>query len=92
VLDNITDEIENLFDPKRVSDFSYHYVSTLNDEYTKRRGNWYTSDMMKCDMRIPIKPEITQWQKHHNMMEILDYAARESKILFTSISGVFILV
>jgi hypothetical protein len=48
--------------------------------------------LMRCDMRIPVKPEITQWQKHHNMMEILDYAARESKILFTSISGVFILV
>jgi len=45
VLDNITDEIENLFDPKRVSDFSYQYVSTLNDEYTKRRGNWYISDI-----------------------------------------------
>ena len=48
--------------------------------------------LMRCDMRIPVKPEITQWQKHHNMMEILDYAARESKILFTSISEVFILV
>ena len=36
--------------------------------------------LMRCDMRIPVKPEITQWQKHHNMMEIIDHAAREFTI------------
>jgi hypothetical protein len=77
VLGNITDEIENLFDPKRVSDSSYQYISTIDEEYTKRRRQWYTSDMRRCDMRIPVKPEITPWQKHHNMMEIIDHAARE---------------
>ena len=29
LLSNITDELEHLFDAKRVSDFSYQYVSTL---------------------------------------------------------------
>ena len=77
VLGNITDEVENLFDPKRVSNSSYQYVSTLDEKYTKRRGNWYTSDMMKCDMRIPIKPSINPGIQHQNMMEIIDHAARE---------------
>jgi len=77
LLSNITEELQNLFDPERTPDFHYQYVSTLDDEYTKRRVHCYTSDMMKCDMRIPVKPGITPWQKHHNMMEIIDHAARE---------------
>jgi hypothetical protein len=80
VLGNITDEVENLFDPKRVSDSSYQYVSTLDEKYTKRRGNWYTSDMMKCDMRIPVKPAINPWIQEQNMLEIVDNAARELTI------------
>jgi hypothetical protein len=77
VLGNITDEVENLFDPKSVSDSSYQYVSTLDEKYRKRRENWYSSDMMKCDMRIPVKPVINPWVKDHNMLEMVDYAARE---------------
>ena len=77
VLDNITDEIENLFNPERVSDSSYQYVSTLYEKYKKRRRNLYSSDMMKCDMRIPVKPDITPRIQHHNMMEIIDDAAKE---------------
>ncbi|MGP8190348.1 MAG: hypothetical protein ACLQG5_10585 [Methanobacterium sp.] len=77
LLTNITEELEHLFDSKRLSDFSFHYVSTLDEEYTKRRENWYTSDMMKCDMRIPVKPSITPWIQHQNMMEIIDQSAKE---------------
>ena len=80
LLSNITEELQNLFDPEKTPDFNYQYVSTLDEEYTKRRGHRYTSDMMKIDMRIPVKPEITQWQKHQNMMEIIDHAAREFTI------------
>ena len=77
LLTNITDELEHLFNAKRVSDSSYQYVSTLDEEYTKRRRQWYTSDMMKCDMRIPVKPSINPWIQHQNMMEIIDHATGE---------------
>jgi hypothetical protein len=77
LLINITEELHHLFDPERTPDFSYQYVSTLDEEYTKRRGNWYTSDMMKCDMRIHLKPAINPWVKEQNMMEIVDHAVRE---------------
>jgi hypothetical protein len=77
VLNNITDELEHLFDQNRVSDSPYQYISTMDDKYTKRRGNWYTSDMMKCDMRIPVKPAINPGIQEQNMMEIVDHAARE---------------
>jgi len=61
VLNNITEEFEQLFDPNKISDFSYQYVSTLDEKYKKQRGNCYTSDMRRCDIKIHVKPEITSW-------------------------------
>ena len=77
VLNNITEELEQLFDPNKTSDFSYHYVSTLNEEYKKWRGTGYTSDMRRCDIKISVKPEITPRLKYQNMMEIVDQVARD---------------
>lgn len=37
VLNNITEEFEQLFDPNKISDFSYQYVSTLDEKYKKQR-------------------------------------------------------
>jgi hypothetical protein len=34
-------------------------------------------DMMRCDIRIPVKPSITPWIQHQNMMEIIDQSAKE---------------
>jgi hypothetical protein len=76
VIDNITEELEYLFDPNKISDLSYHYISTLDEEYKKQRGSCYTSDMRRCDIKIHVKPEITPWRKYQNMMEIVDQVSR----------------
>jgi hypothetical protein len=73
VLNNITEELEHLFDSEKVSDFSYHYVSTLDDKYKKQRSS-YTSDMRRCDMRIPV---INAEMKYKHIMEIVDEANRD---------------
>jgi hypothetical protein len=72
VLNIITDELEHVFDLERVSDFSYHYISALDEKYKKRRLNGYTSDMRRCDIQIPVKPEITHLLKERNMMDIVN--------------------
>lgn len=77
VLNNITEEFEQLFDPNKISDFSYQYVSTLDEKYKKQRGNCYTSDMRRCDIKIHVKPEITSWLKYQNMIEIVDQVAQD---------------
>lgn len=72
VLNNIIEELENLFDSKKTPNSSYFYLSTLDEKYKKRRSP-YTSDMRRVDMRIAaITPEI----KYKNMMEIIDEANR----------------
>jgi hypothetical protein len=73
VLGNITEELENLFDSKIASDLSYHYISTL-DEKHKKRSFVYTSDMRRCDMRVPV---ITPSLKYQNLMEVVRYAENE---------------
>ncbi|WP_052374127.1 hypothetical protein [Methanobacterium sp. SMA-27] len=75
VLNNITEELEHLFDPNRVTDYSYHYISTLDEKYKKQIGNSYTSDMRRCDIKILVKPKITPRLKYHNMMEIVNQVA-----------------
>jgi hypothetical protein len=77
VLNKITEELECLFDSNKTSDFSYHYVSTLDEKYKKLKGTSYTSDMRRCDIKILVKPEITPKLKYQNMMEIVDHVARE---------------
>ena len=73
VLNNITEELEHLFDSEKVSDFSYHYVSTLDDKYKKQRSS-YTSDMRRCDMQIHV---ISEEMKYKHIMEIVDEANRD---------------
>ena len=77
VLNNITEELEHLFDPNRIPDYSYHYISTLDEKYKKQIGNSYTSDMRRCDIKILVKPKITPRLKYHNMMEIVNQVARD---------------
>ena len=77
VLNNITEELEHLFDPKRTADYSYHYISNLDEKYKKQIGNSYTSDMRRCDIKILVKPKITPRLKYHNMMEIVNQVARD---------------
>jgi DNA repair ATPase RecN len=81
VLNNINEEFENLFDNEKVSDFSYHYVSILDDKYKKQRSS-YTSDMRRCDMQIPV---INEEMKYKHIMEIVDEANREFSHAFKKI-------
>lgn len=76
VLNNITEEFEKLFDPKKVSDFSYHYVSTLNEKYKKLRSP-YSSDMRRCDIQIQPKIEITPHLKQKHINEIIEEALKK---------------
>ncbi len=73
VLHNITEELENIFNSKIVSDLSYEYISTLNKKY-KKRISGYSSDMRRCDMQVPVKPEITEKLKYKHQMEIVEEA------------------
>jgi hypothetical protein len=77
VLNNIREELEQMFNPDKISDFSYHYVSTLDEKYKKQKGNFYTNDMRRCDIKIHVKPKITPWLKYNNMMEIVDQVAQD---------------
>ncbi|WJI10430.1 hypothetical protein FGU46_10185 [Methanobacterium sp. CWC-01] len=70
VVNNITEELENLFDRENVPDFSYHYLSTLDKKYKKGRSA-YTSDMQRVDLQVPvINPEL----KYKHLMEIVEEA------------------
>lgn len=67
VLNNITLELENLFDSNKISKSHYHYLSTLDKKYKRRRSS-YTSDMRRCDIIIPV---ITRQVKYNHLREIL---------------------
>ncbi len=84
VINNIGEELEQMFDPGKLSDLSYHYISTLDEKYKKQKGNYYTNDMRRCDIKIPVKPKITPWLKYKHMMEVVnqvsqDFASSEKK-------------
>ena len=70
VVNNITEELENLFDRENVSDFSYHYLSTLDKEYKDERSA-YTSDMQRVDLQVPV---ITPELKYQHLLEIVEEA------------------
>lgn len=88
VLNNITNELVDLFDEDNLLNLSHHYVSTMDEKYKKMVGNSYTTDMKRCDTKILLKPRITPWMKEKHMMEIVDdvsqeiAAKRRSKKLF----------
>lgn len=77
VLNNITNELVDLFDEDNLSNLSYHYVSTMDAKYKKMVGNSYTTDMKRCDTKILLKPKITPWMKEKHMMEIVDQVSRD---------------
>ncbi len=77
VLNNIREELEQIFDPNKISDFSYHYISTLDEKYKNQEGDYYTNDMRRCDIKIPVKPKITPWLKYKHMMEIVNQVAQD---------------
>jgi hypothetical protein len=73
VLNNITEELDNLFNSNNVSDLSYHYLSTLDEKYKKQRSA-YTSDMQRVDLQVPV---INQELKYKHLLEMVEEANRE---------------
>lgn len=71
LLFNINCEMENLFDLDKGVDFSYHYVSIMDEEYKKRKGNLYGRYMHKIDRSVV---DINSRIRYIHMMEIVDYA------------------
>lgn len=73
LLVNINEKMETLFRPddENKADFAYNYVSIMDDEYKKRRSNYYSRYMHKIDRKVP---EITPQVRYMHMMEIVDYA------------------
>jgi hypothetical protein len=73
VLNHITLEFESLFDRENASLLPYHYLSTLDEKYKKKRSP-YTSDMQRVDLQVPvINPEL----KYRHLMEIVEEAYQE---------------
>lgn len=77
VLNNITNEVNDLFDEDNPLNLSYHYVSTMDDKYKKMVGNNYTTDMKRCDTKILLKPKVTPWMKEKHILEIVDQVSME---------------
>jgi hypothetical protein len=73
VVNNIKLELEHIFDSNKLSNSPYHYLSTLDRKYKRRRSS-YTSDMRRCDITIPV---ITQEMKYKHLMEIVFEANRD---------------
>ena len=73
MLNNITKELEHIFDSKKTSNSPYHYLSTRDKKYKKKRSI-YTSDMRRCDMQIPV---INKEMKYKNLMEIVYEANKD---------------
>lgn len=72
---NINEQLENIFNPAQKLDFSYQYISMVDDEYKKRQGNFYGRYLDKINRRvITITPEM-RW---NHMMEIVDEALKMS--------------
>ena len=72
VLNNISEEFEHVFDSEKVPDF--HYISTLDEEHKKQKS-FYTSDMNRCDTKIPI---ITPEMKHKHLLEIIEESTHKN--------------
>ena len=73
VLNSISEELKNLFDCEKGSNLTYQYISTMDEKY-KKRNSIYTSDMRRCDMRVPV---VTPELKYQNLMEAIRYAEKE---------------
>ena len=81
VLNNITNELVDLFNKENLLNLSYHYVSTLDEKYKKMVGNSYTTDMKRCDTKILLKPRITPWMKEKHVLEIVDEVSQDVRAI-----------
>jgi hypothetical protein len=71
ILNEITFEMENIFNPEKELDLSYYYISTMDKNYKKIKTNFYGRYRYKVDRKVVhVTPEL----KYMHMMEIVDYA------------------
>lgn len=71
LLINIDRELASLFDMDKTMDFSYQYVSQMDEKFKKRDLELYGRDMHHIDRKaLKITPQV----KHQHQMEILKYA------------------
>lgn len=73
VLNNINDELENLFNQDESIDFNFNYVSMMDKKYKKRRTNLYGKYMQKIDRKVFT---VTPQMKYRHMIEIVDESYR----------------
>jgi hypothetical protein len=71
ILDEITYEMENIFNTEKDMDMSSYYISTMDENYKRIKTNFYGRYRYKIDRKVVnITPEL----KYRHMMEIVDYA------------------
>ncbi len=71
ILLNMDLEMQSLFDPDKSLDFSYTYVSQMDEQYKKYDPKLYGRYMYHIDRKfLKITPQV----KHNHQMEILKYA------------------
>lgn len=73
ILFNIDLEMQSIFDPNKKMDYSYYYVSQMDEKYKKRDTELYGRYMYHIDRKVL---KITPQLKHKHWMEIVDYAHR----------------
>jgi len=73
VLNNINNELENLFNQDKQLDLPYYYISNMDPKYKKRNGKLYGRYMHKIDRKVLT---ITPQMKYRHIMEIVNEAYR----------------
>jgi len=73
LLFNINQELENIFNQDNKMDFSYEYVSIMDEKYKKCRSNYYGRYRHKIDRRVT---KITPQIRYMHLLEIVNYAQR----------------
>lgn len=73
LLFNINQELENIFNQDNEMDFSYEYVSIMDEKYKKCRSNYYGRYRHKIDRRLT---KITPQIRYMHLLQIVNYAQR----------------
>ena len=73
ILFNIDLEMQSIFEVHKKMDYSYYYVSMMDEKYKKRETGLYGRYMHHIDRKVL---NITPQLKHKHRMEIVDYAHR----------------
>ena len=73
ILFNIDLEMQSIFEPDKKMDYSYFYVSQVDEKYKKHDPELYGRYMYHIDRKVL---KVTPQLKHKHWKEIVDYAHR----------------